>query len=182
VTVDACLIFDVQIPSIKIYVPLIAIASKMSWPNWTEAQVRQVSFIVFAGVVIAGSYLILERHTSGVPNSSPLHRSNAVRSRRRAPRRHTNLIDGTEQQRHNDSILADDALTDHTNDEASPAEVAEGQRLAELVYEIAKEKSKHEGIAHRGTYCDACNITPIRGVRYHCSNCPDFGMTMYTSN
>jgi len=149
----------------------------MAWSTWIDVRVRQVSFIVFAGVIIAGSYLIFESHTSTVPGSLPLHRSNAVRSRRRI-RQHTrpvDLMDGAEDQRHNDPMQADDALTEQANDDASPAEVAEGQRLAELVYEIAKEKSRQEGIAHRGTYCDGCNITPIRGIRYHCSNCPDFG-------
>lgn len=149
----------------------------MALPTWIDARVRQVSFIVFAGVVIAGSYLIFERHTSTVPSSLPLHRSNAVRARRRIRHntRPVDLMDGVEEQRHTDSMQADDALTEQANDDASPAEIAEGQRLAELVYELAKEKSRQEGIAHRGTYCDGCNITPIRGIRYHCSNCPDFG-------
>jgi len=151
----------------------------MNGTTWTHTKLRQVGFIIFAGAIIAGGYLLFKRHSSDSLVPSTLHRSNAVRSRRRRRRNIANPVqsmDGAEDTRNNHSMEADDTLTDRADDDVAHAEVAEGQRLAELVYEIAKEKSKQEGITHRGTYCDGCNITPIRGVRYHCSNCPDFGI------
>lgn len=152
----------------------------MFWPDWADPRVRQLSFIVCAGALIAGGYILYERQNS-CPKSSTipsLRRSNAIRSRRRERHQQTrplDIMDGAADHRQHESIQADDTLTDRAMDDVITAEVAEGQRLAELVYEIAKEKSEQEGIAHRGTYCDSCNISPIRGVRYHCSNCPDFG-------
>lgn len=51
------------------------------------------------------------------------------------------------------------------------AEPAQG--LKGLLYYIAEEKAKREAYEHRGIRCDYCNESPIRGIRWHCLNCPD---------
>jgi Ca2+-binding EF-hand superfamily protein len=47
------------------------------------------------------------------------------------------------------------------------------QGLKGLLYYIAEEKAKREAYEHRGIRCDSCNESPIRGIRWHCLNCPD---------
>lgn len=47
------------------------------------------------------------------------------------------------------------------------------QGLKGLLYYIAEEKAKREAYEHRGIQCDGCGVSPIRGVRWHCLNCPD---------
>lgn len=56
-------------------------------------------------------------------------------------------------------------------DESQAAEPAQG--LKGLLYYIAEEKAKREAYEHRGIRCDSCNESPIRGIRWHCLNCPD---------
>jgi Ca2+-binding EF-hand superfamily protein len=52
----------------------------------------------------------------------------------------------------------------------------EGQNLKQLLYYIAEEQSRQEGYIHRGVTCNACDIKPIRGTRWRCSNCTDFDL------
>jgi len=56
-------------------------------------------------------------------------------------------------------------------EESQAAEPAQG--LKGLLYYIAEEKAKREAYEHRGIRCDSCNESPIRGIRWHCLNCPD---------
>jgi Ca2+-binding EF-hand superfamily protein len=56
-------------------------------------------------------------------------------------------------------------------DEGQAAEPAQG--LKGLLYYIAEEKAKREAYEHRGIRCDSCSESPIRGIRWHCLNCPD---------
>ena len=41
------------------------------------------------------------------------------------------------------------------------------------VKKIFNEK-KNEEIIHHCYICDGCEMRPIKGIRYHCKNCPDF--------
>jgi Zinc finger, ZZ type len=52
----------------------------------------------------------------------------------------------------------------------------EGQTLLNMLYHIAEEQSKQYGYVHRGVSCNSCNMLPIRGIRYRCSNCPDYDL------
>jgi Ca2+-binding EF-hand superfamily protein len=52
----------------------------------------------------------------------------------------------------------------------------EGQNLKQLLYYIAEEQSRQEGYIHRGVTCNSCDIKPIRGVRWRCSNCADYDL------
>ncbi|GAB7332313.1 hypothetical protein MBLNU13_g04144t1 [Cladosporium sp. NU13] len=56
-------------------------------------------------------------------------------------------------------------------EESQAVEPAQG--LKGLLYYIAEEKAKREAYEHRGIRCDSCNESPIRGIRWHCLNCPD---------
>ncbi|KAI9862371.1 MAG: hypothetical protein M1824_001364 [Vezdaea acicularis] len=51
-----------------------------------------------------------------------------------------------------------------------------GQNLLLLLYTIAEDQAKREGFVHRGVTCNSCIAMPIRGVRYRCSNCPDYDL------
>ncbi|KAF2437091.1 EF-hand, partial [Tothia fuscella] len=52
----------------------------------------------------------------------------------------------------------------------------EGQNLKQLLYYVAEEQSRQEGYIHRGVTCNSCDIKPIRGVRWRCSNCADYDL------
>ncbi|KAJ6262295.1 hypothetical protein Dda_3102 [Drechslerella dactyloides] len=55
-------------------------------------------------------------------------------------------------------------------------EVQENQNVLQLLYLIAEDQAKQQGYVHRGVTCNLCNVMPIRGVRYRCSNCIDFDL------
>ena len=77
-----------------------------------------------------------------------------------------------------------------TNDETGHSEVAETleysgledtthepeQGLKGLLYHIAETDAKRKAYEHRGIHCEECGEKPIRGVRWHCLNCPDFDL------
>lgn len=50
------------------------------------------------------------------------------------------------------------------------------QGLKGLLYYIAEETAKRNAYEHRGISCEECNECPIRHIRYHCLNCPDFDL------
>ena len=67
-----------------------------------------------------------------------------------------------------------------TGDETDAGDMLDGAQASEpaqglkgLLYYIAEEKAKREAYEHRGIRCDSCNESPIRGIRWHCLNCPD---------
>jgi Ca2+-binding EF-hand superfamily protein len=68
-------------------------------------------------------------------------------------------------------------------DETDAGDILDGNHAAEpaqglkgLLYYIAEEKAKREAYEHRGIRCDSCNESPIRGIRWHCLNCPDIDL------
>ncbi|RHZ63314.1 hypothetical protein Glove_330g24 [Diversispora epigaea] len=48
--------------------------------------------------------------------------------------------------------------------------------LVNLLYSISDDQAKREGYVHRGTTCNNCSMSPIRGVRYKCANCVDYDL------
>ena len=50
------------------------------------------------------------------------------------------------------------------------------QGLKGLLYHIAETDAKRKAYEHRGINCEECGERPIRGVRWHCLNCPDFDL------
>ncbi|KAK5676694.1 hypothetical protein LTS10_010995 [Elasticomyces elasticus] len=61
------------------------------------------------------------------------------------------------------------AETEDLENDAEPVNGFKG-----LLYYIAEENSKRKAYVHRGISCGECGEIPIRGIRYHCLNCPDF--------
>lgn len=45
-----------------------------------------------------------------------------------------------------------------------------------LLYYIAKENAARRAYIHRGIRCEGCGEFPIRGIRYHCLNCPNYDL------
>ena len=55
-------------------------------------------------------------------------------------------------------------------------EAGPSQGLKGLLYHIAEADAKRKAYEHRGIHCEGCGEQPIRGVRWHCLNCPDFDL------
>ncbi|KAL9005828.1 MAG: hypothetical protein Q9188_001410 [Gyalolechia gomerana] len=53
---------------------------------------------------------------------------------------------------------------------------SQDQNLMNLLYRIAEDQSKKEGVVHRGVTCNSCNVLPIHGTRYRCTNCHDYDL------
>ncbi|KAF2141047.1 uncharacterized protein K452DRAFT_288427 [Aplosporella prunicola CBS 121167] len=78
----------------------------------------------------------------------------------------------------------DDTLTDASWDDAEDpgggagddAQNGDGHALRRTLYYIAEDQARQKGIVHRGITCDGCRTTPIRGVRYRCTNCVDYDL------
>jgi hypothetical protein len=51
-----------------------------------------------------------------------------------------------------------------------------GHNIVALLFRVSEDNAKRTSFVHRGTRCNSCGTVPIRGVRYHCANCPDFDM------
>ena len=58
----------------------------------------------------------------------------------------------------------------------------ESQSLLEILYKLSQETAKKEGIVHRSITCNHCSISPIRGIRFKCSNCVDFDLCEQCEN
>ncbi|KAJ3128610.1 hypothetical protein HK100_009089 [Physocladia obscura] len=54
--------------------------------------------------------------------------------------------------------------------------VTECKNLVSLLYSISEDQAKKDGFVHRGVTCNHCGAQPIRGIRYHCLNCPDYDL------
>ncbi|KAI9220459.1 hypothetical protein BC828DRAFT_398151 [Blastocladiella britannica] len=50
----------------------------------------------------------------------------------------------------------------------------ESQNLLSLLYSVAEDQARKDGFIHRGITCNHCGTSPVRGVRFKCSNCVDF--------
>lgn len=55
-----------------------------------------------------------------------------------------------------------------------PEEPSQG--LKGLLYHIAQAEANRKAYEHRGIHCDECGESPIRGIRWHCMNCPDWDL------
>ncbi|KAJ3362403.1 hypothetical protein GGF31_001595 [Allomyces arbusculus] len=63
------------------------------------------------------------------------------------------------------------------NDKSNDADNAdESGNLLNLLFSIAEDQARKEGYVHRGITCNHCGTSPIRGLRYKCSNCVDFDL------
>jgi Ca2+-binding EF-hand superfamily protein len=67
--------------------------------------------------------------------------------------------------------IAETEDLDESTAQAEPSQCIKG-----LLYYIAEENSKREAYEHRGIACEECGENPIRGIRWHCLNCPDYDL------
>lgn len=52
----------------------------------------------------------------------------------------------------------------------------DGDPLRQLLYHISADRARQEGFVHRGVGCNACNMYPVHGIRWHCLNCADYDL------
>ena len=52
----------------------------------------------------------------------------------------------------------------------------EEQTLYTLLYSFAQDQFRNQAIVHRSITCNHCQLSPVRGIRFKCSNCPDFDL------
>ena len=57
-----------------------------------------------------------------------------------------------------------------------PQERDSGADIKSVLFYIAEEQSRQKAYVHHGIRCDSCGEMPIRGIRWHCSNCTDFDL------
>ncbi|KAJ3243029.1 hypothetical protein HDU78_000912 [Chytriomyces hyalinus] len=65
---------------------------------------------------------------------------------------------------------------DEDKQEFTEEHLEECKHLVALLYSISEEQARKDGYVHRGVTCNHCGAQPIRGVRYHCLNCPDYDL------
>ncbi|MCJ1332699.1 hypothetical protein MMC10_009393 [Thelotrema lepadinum] len=75
-----------------------------------------------------------------------------------------------------DDVEADDESEQDWNADENDESRREGQSLLNLLYHIAEDQARREGVVHRGVSCNSCNATPIKGIRYRCTNCVDYDL------
>lgn len=52
------------------------------------------------------------------------------------------------------------------------ADEAEQESLR-LLFFLAENSTSNSSFVHHGVSCNSCKLSPIRGIRYHCTECPD---------
>ncbi|KAK4175437.1 hypothetical protein QBC36DRAFT_331427 [Triangularia setosa] len=138
--------------------------------------------------------------------SSRLHRSNAVRHRRRSVTNPPIAIEHSDRaqseasytsaESHADEnadvdptvrpladgeTVADDAqeLEDNWYDDDQNQygpQARAGQNIVSLLFRVSEDNARRSAYVHRGCQCNGCGIVPIRGIRYRCANCADFDL------
>ncbi|KAL2017651.1 hypothetical protein VTK56DRAFT_1865 [Thermocarpiscus australiensis] len=140
-----------------------------------------------------------------VPEPPPdrrLHRSNAVRHRRRSlpdvargHGRHPSEASSTSAESHadenvdvntvrpltdgetvaDDHMLEDNWYDDNANQYSHHHQRA-GQNIVSLLFRVSEDNARRNAYVHRGCLCNGCGLSPIRGIRYRCANCADFDL------
>jgi Ca2+-binding EF-hand superfamily protein len=136
---------------------------------------------------------------------APLHRSPAIRRRRRTQRVDGRTHSTDEQTR---PTATDDEDEVSTRDPAGTGEVPEtaglrplgdddtvigegedqpwawnehsvqrnGQNIVQLLFRVSEDATRRNAYTHRGCQCNSCGMVPIQGIRYRCANCADFDL------
>ena len=91
---------------------------------------------------------------------------------------------GIEKFRHSDTFISAEHPSSE-NDDTTFAETEDAEELDTrepshglkgLLYHIAEADVGRKAYEHRGIKCEECGEWPIRGIRWHCLNCPDFDL------
>ncbi|KAL2128513.1 hypothetical protein VTI74DRAFT_9086 [Chaetomium olivicolor] len=136
------------------------------------------------------------------PPDRRLHRSNAIRHRRRSlpnvVRSHdrepseasTTSVEShadenvdvntvrplTDAETVADEHVLEDNWYDDANNQYGDQQQRAGQNIVSLLFRVSEDNARRNAYVHRGCMCNGCNITPIRGIRYRCANCADFDL------
>ncbi|KAL2174776.1 uncharacterized protein P884DRAFT_302337 [Thermothelomyces heterothallicus CBS 202.75] len=163
-----------------------------------------VAFLSLAATATVG-YFCYRIYHPPLPDPPPdrrLHRSNAVRHRRRSipdvVRAHsrepseastTSIESNADENTHlgnvqplNDAeTVADDHVMednwyDDANNQFAGQQQRAGQNIVSLLFRVSEDNARRNAYVHRGCLCNGCGVTPIRGIRYRCANCTDFDL------
>ncbi|KAL2166911.1 hypothetical protein VTG60DRAFT_2019 [Thermothelomyces hinnuleus] len=163
-----------------------------------------VAFLSLAATATVG-YFCYRIYHPPLPDPPPdrrLHRSNAVRHRRRSipdvVRAHsrepseastTSVESNADENTHlgnvqplNDAeTVADDHVMednwyDDANNQFGGQQQRAGQNIVSLLFRVSEDNARRNAYVHRGCLCNGCGVTPIRGIRYRCANCTDFDL------
>ena len=168
---------------------------------------HQVSAAVVSTAAVAsiGYFFYRAFFNPPPPEAGPgqtLHRSNAVRRRRRSyhealhDRRPSDasssaslrdspgdenadlntirpLTDG-ETVAEPETMMEEDWWNDPSN--MPPHHQRAGQNIVNLLFRVSEDNARRNAYVHRGCACNVCGIVPIRGIRYRCANCADFDL------
>ncbi|KAB5578359.1 hypothetical protein GE09DRAFT_1089386 [Coniochaeta sp. 2T2.1] len=167
----------------------------MEWTTTAASTLRPRRIAIAAITVFATAsvgYLLYQNiydPLSGPDPSRRLHRSNAIRRRRRSLRERapsdatsTSAESDADENAHigaDGETVAEDQNTvedDWWNDPASAPQQRAGQNIVSLLFRVSEDNARRNAYVHRGCACNACGIVPIRGIRYRCANCADFDL------
>lgn len=134
--------------------------------------------LAVTGGAAAYAVYVLIKAVNSQPQPS-LRRSNAVHRHQR-PQRNLPSDAQHDSAREENEDTASIAGTDisYRSGLADDDESASGdeQALRQITYHIAEERAMNEGMEHHSVTCDQCSAQPIRGIRWRCTNCPDFDL------
>jgi Ca2+-binding EF-hand superfamily protein len=166
-------------------------------PQYTDSLTRPriaVAILSAAAAASLGYYIYQIRTAHAVRFADGgLHRSNAVRRPRRRSRQHgqdSTVSSSSSSESHGDENaevaairpLNDDETVIECTDEwwTDPSSIAASQRaghnIVSLLFRVSEDNARRNACVHRGCACNACNMHPIRGIRYRCANCHDFDL------
>lgn len=72
-----------------------------------------------------------------------------------------------------------DGVEDTRSPRAGAGTPVTDQRILSLLYLIAEDYARRSGYVHRGVTCNGCGASPIRGARYHCTECADVDLCQF---
>lgn len=150
-------------------------------------------------------YFCYRVYNPPLPEPEPdrrLHRSNAVRHRRRSlpgvvhsHAREPSEASTTSVESHADENLdvntvrplndgetvadehvLEDNWYDDGNNQFGGQQQRAGQNIVSLLFRVSEDNARRNAYVHRGCQCNGCGINPIRGIRYRCANCTDFDL------
>ncbi|KAK4147818.1 uncharacterized protein C8A04DRAFT_33917 [Dichotomopilus funicola] len=75
-----------------------------------------------------------------------------------------------------DDHVMDDNWYDDSANERFAVQQRAGQNIVTLLFRVSEDNARRNAYVHRGCLCNGCGITPIRGIRYRCANCTDFDL------
>lgn len=172
----------------------------MEWTTSAASALRprRITIAVLSVAATASIGYLLYRNISDPALAGPdpnrrLHRSNAIRRRRRRSLRDRAPSDASSTSAESDTdenanalapladgeTVAEDQNTlgdAWWNDPINAPQQRAGQNIVSLLFRVSEDNARRNAYVHRGCACNACGIVPIRGIRYRCANCADFDL------